>query len=532
MTVAEASADMDRAGPGLDGDPVETARDRARAAGLPLMRPEDWPEAISLPPGLSPAFLRDRRALPLGRDAEGRALVAVADPSDAALIEALGLALGGPVALRVASAPAILGRLAALGGAFDGGFPDAFPETTGAEPAEDTGDSALDAPVIALWDRLLAEAVRARATDLHLEPGPQAMTVRHRVDGLLRVVTTLPPATGRALVSRLKILSGLNIAERRLAQDGHIRAQIGGELRDLRCATLPLVDGEGAAVRILAARTTLPSVATLGLRAGAEGDLRAALAQSHGLILVTGPTGSGKTTTLAAATAEINQPHRKILSIEDPVEYRIPGVSQMQVNPQIGLSFASALRSFLRADPDVILVGEVRDAETARITVQAALTGHLVLTTLHTNSAADAVVRMIDMGLEPFLIAATLRCAVGQRLVRVLCRRCKTPVRSVPPFADTALRAAGLEPGAEVDCWAATGCEHCGHTGYYGRVALFEVMPMTAELRALILRGAPGPALAAEAARGGMVPMVADGILRALAGQTTFEEVLRVARDG
>jgi general secretion pathway protein E len=534
--MTDAAVTQPALGGGVDqgADPLALAQARAAAHGLALMRPEDWPASPSLPPALSHRFLREMQALPLGRSATGAYRVAVADPGNAAAIEALALALGAPLELSVASAPAILGRLQDLGGDGSGFALDAGAIHIGSDAADsdDPEDSALDAPAIAALDRLLAEAVQNRATDLHLEPGPQLMTVRHRVDGMLRVMTTLPPATGRAVVSRLKILAGLNIAERRLAQDGHIRAQIGGQTRDLRCATLPFVDGEGAAIRILAGRTTLPRLAALGLRPEAERDLRAGLGQSHGLILVTGPTGSGKTTTLAAATAEINAPHRKILSVEDPVEYRIDGISQMQVNPQIGLTFAGALRSFLRADPDVILVGEVRDAETARITVQAALTGHLVLTTLHTNSAASAVMRLVDMGIEPFLIAATLRCSVGQRLVRMLCRTCRTKTRAVPPFPDTTLRAAGLEPGAEVDCWVGAGCEHCGHTGYYGRMALFEVMPLTEDLRGHLLRGAAVSALHNEAVRQGMLPLIADGVLRALAGQTSFEEVLRVVQDG
>jgi general secretion pathway protein E len=515
-------------------DPLGLARARAERHGLPMMQAEDWPAEITLPQGLSLRFLRHAQAVPIGTNASGGAVVALADPADTSTIEALVLALGGPLELRVASGPAIIARLEALSGG-DGGLGlTAIVEQT-AHPAGDHDeieDSALDAPIIALLDRILAIAVESRATDIHFEPGPDGLTIRHRIDGMLRPVSLVPAASGRALVSRLKILAGLNIAERRLAQDGHIRATIAGQIYDLRCATLPLVDGEGAAIRILAGRASLLQLSSLGLEPKAEGGLRAALAQSHGLVLVTGPTGSGKTTTLAAATAEINAPHRKILSIEDPVEYRIAGVSQMQVNPAIGLTFASALRNFMRADPDVILVGEVRDSETARITVQAALTGHLVLTTLHTNSAAGAVVRLVDMGMEPYLIAATLRCSVGQRLVRALCRNCREQVEIVPPFAAATLRAAGMTPGEPVPAWAARGCDQCGQTGYYGRIALFEVMVMTEDLHGLLIRGATTSALHQAAVAQGMVPLVADGLNRVRAGQTSFEEVLRVVQDG
>jgi general secretion pathway protein E len=485
------------------------------------MEESDWPAAPILPQGLSRAFLRRSLMLPLGQGPDGIWTVAIADPAEAAL-PALKAALG-TVALRVASKPALLSRLEAL-------------QTTAAQThvpvEEDSQDSALDAPVIALLDRLLAQAVEARATDLHFEPGASEMTVRQRVDGMLRVAATLPAATGRALVARLKILAGLNIAERRLAQDGPVRAVIAGRSHDLRLATLPMVDGEGAALRILAGRQNLPTVAGLGLGAGAEAALTAALAQSHGLILITGPTGSGKTTTLAACTAAVNDPSRKIISIEDPVEYHIPGISQVQVNQAIGLGFAAGLRAFMRADPDVLLVGEVRDAETAEVTVQASLTGHLVLTTLHTNSAAGAVVRLAEMGVEPYLLAATLRLSVGQRLVRLLCRHCRVEAAGPLPFPPEIQRLCGHDPATPAAHWLAQGCDHCGRTGYYGRRAIFEVMPLTEALRARVLAGDGTTALHRAALEEGMVPLMADGLRRVLEGLTSVAEVLRVVQDG
>ena len=509
------------------GDPLETARRRAEEAGLPLMRDHDWPARIELPPGLSLRYLRAVLMLPLGEGPGGSVRLAVADPRDRSGQEALRAALGRPLDLMVASQPAILSRIEAMTAA-EPATPDdeRLPEAEGADM-----DSALDAPVIALLDRLLAQATEARATDLHFEPGPGAMVIRQRVDGLLRQVTTVPSVTGRALVARLKILAGLNIAERRRAQDGPIRASIAGQSRDLRCATLPMVDGEGAALRILAGRQALPRLDGLGLSSGPEADLRRALAYSHGLILITGPTGSGKTTTLAAAIGELNDPRRKIISIEDPVEYHIPGVSQVQVNPAIGLTFSAGLRAFMRADPDVMLVGEVRDAETANITVQASLTGHLVLTTLHTNSAAGAVVRLAEMGVEPYLLAATLRLGLGQRLVRRLCRSCRRPVNEPLPFPAATLSAAGIAPDAPVPAFAPEGCEHCGGTGYYGRDAVFEVMPVTEALRRRILEGAGTAALHAAALAEGMQPMLATGLAQVLNGTTSAQEVLRVVQD-
>lgn len=412
--------------------------------------------------------------LPLGRGADGRWRVAVADPSDVA-VPALRGALGD-VTFLVTSQPALLSRLDRL-------------QTTNlpsgvALAEDDPQDCALAAPVIALLDRLLAQAVEAWATDVHFEPGPTEMAVRQMVDGMLRPVANLPGATGRAVVARLKILAGLNIAERRLAQDGPVRAMVQGRVYDQRLATLPMVDGEGAALRSLAGRQSLPSIAGLGMQQGAEAALTSALTHSHGLILITGQTGSGKTTTLAAATGQVNDPRRKIISIEDPVEYHIPGISQVQVNPAIGLTFSAGLRAFMRADPDVLPVGEVRDAETAEVTVQAALTGHLVLTTLHTNSAAGAVVRLVEMGVEPYLLAATLRLSVGQRLVRLLCRHCRTEADAPLPFPDDLERLCGHDPATQVRHFTAHGCDHCGSTGYYGRRAIFEVMALTDALRA------------------------------------------------
>ena len=505
-------------------DPLALARTRAAAYGLPLMTEVDWPASAELPEGLSRAFLRRSLMLPLGRGEDGRWRVALADPSESGAVQALKAALGADLALLVASQPALMSRLDAMQSA----APAQLTETGDDDPQ----DSALDAPVIAFLDRVLAQAVEARATDLHFEPSKTEMHVRQRVDGMLRPVSSLPLATGRALVARLKILAGLNIAERRLAQDGPIRSVVAGRAHDLRLATLPMVDGEGAALRILAGRQNLPTIASLGLQSGAELALTAALANSHGLILITGPTGSGKTTTMAAATSYVNDPRRKIISIEDPVEYHVPGISQVQVNPAIGLTFSAGLRAFMRADPDILLVGEVRDAETAAVTVQASLTGHLVLTTLHTNSAAGAVVRLAEMGVEPYLLAATLRVSVGQRLVRLLCRHCRTTATGSLPFPDDIQRLSGHYPASPAQQWTAQGGDHCGRTGYYGRRAIFEVMPLTEPLRVKLLAGAGTTALHQAALAEGMQPMMADGLRRVMEGVTSVEEVLRVVQDG
>ncbi len=513
---------------GVIDDPLAEARRVAARAGLSLMAEGDWPDQILLPPDLSLRFLRTAMMLPLGVDpVTGAERVAMTNPDDHIQRAALSRALGRPIAPVIASIPALVARI--------DGLVDRAPvlPTDPSLPSEADGadDSALDAPTVALLDRILSRAVEARATDIHFEPGAQQMAVRQRVDGMLRLVMTVPAATGRALVARLKILAGLNIAERRLAQDGQIRTVIAGQKTDIRCATLPMIEGEGATLRLLAGQAQLPMLNQLGLTADAEQAFRQALDHSNGLILVTGPTGCGKTTTLASATAALNVPTRKIISIEDPVEYQIPGISQVQVNAPIGLTFAAGLRAFMRADPDVLLVGEVRDRETAAITVQAALTGHLVLTTLHTNSAAGAVVRLTEMGIERYLLAATLRLSIGQRLVRQLCRHCRRPDPTVSlPFPPAILARAG--GGAEVPpLWQAGGCNQCGGTGYFGRAAIFEVLTLGETLRKALLDGAGTAALHQAALAQGMVPLLADGLRQVLDGRTSIAEVVRVVQD-
>lgn len=513
----------------LAADPFTKARHLSEVSGLPLMVEADWPERINLPPDLSLAFLSSALLLPLAVPERGAVPVAVCNPHDTEALVTLERAIGRPLDLRIATQPALQMRLDRL---LHAHAPQAGTHGSATEVAElGEAEDASDVPAIRMLDKLLVQAVGRRATDIHFEPSESGMTLRQRVDGMLATVATVPPAMGRALVSRMKILAGMDIAEQRMAQDGHLRQSIGGRLYDLRCATLPLVSGEGLSIRILATAQSLPSIDRLGLSSTDEAVLRSALGRPNGLVLVTGPTGSGKTTTLAAAVALLNDPVRKIMSIEDPVEYRIAGVSQMQVNAAVGLDFAAALRAFLRADPDIIVVGEIRDAKTARIAVQAAMTGHLVLTTLHTNSAAGAAMRLLDMGVEHYLLAAGLAVSIGQRLVRRLCLHCAKAAQIVPPFAPEILRRHGLTPGKPVPAWHSVGCDHCGGTGYFGRLALFEVMPVTDDLRAMLRPGTTTAALHSAAIAAGMTALTSDGLRQALAGQTTFAEVLRVVQD-
>src|SRR5580704_1955147 len=401
--------------------------------------------------------------------------LAVADPTDTAALRAAEIVLGGPIDVVVASFEDIATVLAERLG------DDERERRETADPAiahsdddiESLRDMASGAPVVRALNDLLERAMELRASDIHIEPFRNGLVVRMRVDGLLRTVPSPPGALPQALISRIKILSGLNIAERRLPQDGAARVRIGRVEIDIRVATMPTQHGESAVLRLLPRDRGLLDIGKLGLAAPDERKLTRLLALPHGMIVITGPTGSGKTTTLATMLSILNEPTRKILTIEDPVEYEIPGINQSQVKPSIGLTFAAAMRSFVRQDPDVIMVGEVRDAETAHIAIHAALTGHLALTTLHTETAAAAVPRLLDLGVEGFLLKSTLRAVIAQRLVRILCDRCKVKrtLSHADVSADPRYVALGLQPGESVH--EPAGCERCGGTGYRGRSGVF-----------------------------------------------------------
>ncbi len=378
-----------------------------------------------------------------------------------------------------------------------------------------------DAPIIRLLNAILAEALNDKASDIHIEPYQQQSRVRFRLDGVLRTVLTPASHITPLLISRIKVMAKLDISEKRLPQDGRMSVRLGGRAVDLRVSTLPSAHGERVVMRLLDKGATKVSVGDLGMTPRQRETLARLIARPHGMILVTGPTGSGKTTTLYAALLEMDARERNIMTVEDPVEYDLPGISQTQINLRAGMTFARGLKAILRQDPDVVLIGEIRDGETAEIAVQASLTGHLVLSTLHTNTAAGAVVRLQDLGIDAFLLASTLRGVMAQRLVRVLCPHCKAPVE-----ADAATRArAGLAEGALI--FRPAGCGHCNHTGYLGRRALFELVGIDEGLQQLIHDGAGENAL--ESAIRATVPGIADEGLRLVGeGVTSLEEVLRV----
>lgn len=400
------------------------------------------------------------------------------------------------------------------------------------------GEIIKEAPVAKIVSTLLEYAIKGRASDIHIEPMEEKTRIRYRIDGILQERLVIPRKVHDSLVSRIKILSDLKIDERRLPQDGRFSFKIGDQIVDLRVSTLPTVNGEKVVMRILPKSGSAPTMSDLGLRGPALKAVETSITRANGIILVTGPTGSGKTTTLFSILSKINSPKVNIVTLEDPVEYQIPGVNQVQINPTAGLTFASGLRSFLRQDPNVIMVGEIRDSETAGLAIQAALTGHLVFSTLHTNSASGSLPRLLDMGAETFLLASSLILVMAQRVVRKICDQCRTEY--VPPevvWEDVKKVLGPLLVKEEhltdkkPKLYKGKGCEKCGDTGYEGRIGIFEVLPITEKIGRLVLERRPAQEIEKEASVEGMIIMKQDGYLKAVEGQTTIEEVLRVAQN-
>jgi general secretion pathway protein E len=397
------------------------------------------------------------------------------------------------------------------------------------EALDDLRALANQAPVIKLVNVMILEALRARASDIHLEATTDGLRVRYRVDGVLQEISHPPRQYQAAVISRIKIMAGLNIAERRLAQDGRIRLRLSDRELDLRVSITPALHGEGVVLRILDRGAGVRDLDELGLSQGVRQSFDQLIRQPHGVVLVTGPTGSGKTTTLYGAIRRLNLPGVKIVTVEDPVEYQMDGATQIPVNPKIGLTFAAALRSILRHDPDIIMVGEMRDRETAEIAIQAALTGHMVFSTLHTNDAPSGITRMVDMGVEPYLVAATVSGILAQRLVRMVCDSCAEIER--PPAAVMAQFDAALPDIPAPRFRRGRGCDACGGSGYRGRTGIYELMVLTEEIRSRIIAGAPLAEIRGLAEAGGLVPLRVAGWARACTGITTLAEVLRVTRE-
>ena len=510
----------------------EVADAYAACLGIPRLAGVDLPSQKIEIEGISPDFLKGSRVLPFDLDENGLGL-AMSNPLDAFALEAVAYAAGCKVRPFVAAQreiEATIERLYFENEALANAELESEPSVSSGDDIDRLRDLASEAPVIRLVQRLVTQAIERKASDIHIEPMEDRLSVRYRIDGLLREVETFPAQLKMSVVSRIKIMAHLNIAERRLPQDGRISLTVHGRETDFRIATSPTLHGESVVLRILDRRDVALDFVALGFEGASLEKMRKALGQPHGILLVTGPTGSGKTTTLYAALKELNSPDRKILTAEDPIEYTLERVNQVQVKPQIGHDFAHALRSFLRQDPDVIMVGEIRDAETARIGIQAALTGHLLLSTLHTNSAAGAVTRLLDMGIEDYLLSSTLTLVIGQRLVRRLCPKCRTPYAAPEPL----LKRFGvfeIPGGGEAILYKPKGCTACGGSGYAGRVAITEVLEIGEDIQKLILAKADTGAIERCATAAGMRTMNQDGIHKALVGLTTVEEVLRVTQN-
>ncbi len=522
---------------GLVGD-VALTRTLSKLLGIPLVAQSEWPDQ---PPDGVPvdgSFLAAHKIAVLA-DSDDKIVLAVADPFNQAAIDSISFLLERPVHLKLATAGEIerwlnrhFGRRPEEGGPADlESAASAGDDATG-EDVRRLEDMASEAPVIRLVHDLIVRAVESRASDIHIEPREDSVRVRYRIDGALQTVETLAVNLRAALTSRVKIMARLNIAERRLPQDGRIKITVRGREIDLRVSTMPTISGESVVLRILDRESIPLDFSTLGFGGGELETFQKLLSEPNGIILVTGPTGSGKTTTLYTALSSLNSPNSKLFTVEDPIEYQFTGINQINVNPKIGLNFASALRSILRQDPDIIMVGEIRDLETAEIAIRASLTGHLVLSTVHTNSAAATLTRLLDMGVEDYLLATSLKGVLAQRLVRRLCPDCAKDAPPSPAYLTKLKQLAGHPEFASPRLRDPCGCATCHNTGYRGRTAIYEMLTVTTPVRDQIVSTGTEAGIETVAVAGGMRTLLQNGVAKVLAGETTLEEVLRVTRVG
>jgi len=494
---------------------------------------DQYPLEMQLPETVSLRFLKNYHVIGLSHT-EDDITVTMMDPEDQFVINALRLATGKPIIAKV-------GLLSEIDAALDVQYgedrskmdklvDDLAVDDLGEEDLEHLKDLASEAPVIKMVNLIMQRAIETRASDIHIEPFEQTLKVRLRVDGVLQEIDAPNVKSTAAVISRIKIMAKLNIAERRLPQDGRIKVQMLGKELDLRVSTIPTMYGESVVIRLLDKENTVLDFAALGFSGRHLQQFIDILAQPHGIILITGPTGSGKSTTMYAALKQLNTSERKIITVEDPVEYQMEGINQIQAKPQIGLTFASALRSIVRQDPDVIMIGEMRDLETARIAVQSALTGHLVLSTLHTNDAAGGITRLLDMGLEEYLLTSTVNGILAQRLVRKLCPVCKEGYVA-PPELIKELRLRRFAPDGEIVLYKPVGCSACAGMGYRGRLAIIEFLPMTDPVRKLIMAHEEAGAIQKLAIAEGMETLYENGLVKVIQGITTLEEVMRVTSE-
>jgi type IV pilus assembly protein PilB len=525
---------------------VEMARDRGEPTGKVLLEtgvltPDQLAHAVAERFGLdyidlsifktdmgaaglmSPAAARRYQAVPVAYLDERTILVAMADPTNILAVDDIAMMTGLEVHRAVTSREDIDDLLNQLNRIEDA-IHDAAEEMPAEIEVTDLRDSADEAPVIKLVHSIIADAVQRGASDIHFDPAERETRVRFRVDGVVQDSTTVPRRMVPGVVSRIKIMAELDISESRRPQDGRMGIKVDGRQVDIRVLTMPTVDGESVVMRVLDKESVVMDLDALGMQDDQRERFEKAIRRSYGAVLVTGPTGSGKTTSLYAALTSVNSPDKTLITIEDPVEYHLDGVKQVQVNTKVDLTFATGLRSMLRADPNIIMVGEIRDRDTAQIAVEAALTGHLVLSTLHTNDAPTAITRLVEMGIEPFLVASSIECVVAQRLARTLCSGCRAETK----VSKATLTGHGFRVSAGISAWEAVGCRRCGGTGYKGRTGLYETMPITDEIRSLVLQRASASEVAEVAVAQGMRRLREDGLDKVKQGLTTVEEVVRV----
>lgn len=511
----------------------------SRYLRIKLALTQDYPSMPVEDTGIAINYMRAVELVPLYEtevESEIELSIAMVAPQDQFTMDALEMATGKTIRPLLGLPSEIKSNIERLyaneGKDTDGGMDfEITGDNSDLDDIEHLKDMASEAPVIRLVNQIMTGAMSSRASDIHVEPFEDHLTIRYRIDGVMQEQDSPAPQLIPAIISRIKLMARLNIAERRLPQDGRIQLRAQGKEIDMRVSTVPTMYGESIVMRILDKKSIKLDLETLGFSDENFQKIQDQLKQPHGVLLVTGPTGSGKTTTLYSALSQLNTTETKILTVEDPVEYELEGINQIQANPKIGLTFSDALRSIVRQDPDVIMIGEMRDAETARIAIQSALTGHLVLSTIHTNDAGSGVTRLLDMGVEDYLLTSSVNGILAQRLVRRLCPQCRSSKPAEPEIVEE-LELRRYQPTGDLKVWQANGCPACSNTGYKGRSAVHEVLIMDDDIRRLVLKHADGGAIQEQAVKAGMTTLYEDGIKKALDGVTTLEEVLRVAEEG
>jgi len=510
----------------------DVAQALATVSGISVLTPTDYPEDSVLPDDISLRFLKESHAVSISAD-EHKIVIAVVDPENSFIKPALSLKCEMPIELKIGLLSDIdkaIERQYGGGKSQMGQITDNLDASDSEDDIEHLKDLASEAPVIRMVNLVFQRALENKASDIHFEPFENALIIRLRIDGVLQQIEGPSVSATAAIISRIKLMAKLNIAERRLPQDGRIKIQMQGKEIDLRVSTTPTMYGESVVIRLLDKENIVFDFASLGFEEANQKQFIQALNKPHGIILITGPTGSGKSTTLYTALSYLNTPGQKIITVEDPVEYQLQGVNQIQAKPKIGLTFSSALRSIVRQDPDIIMIGEMRDLETAKIAVQSALTGHMVLSTLHTNDAAGGLARLLDMGLDDYLLTSTVNGILAQRLVRKLCMYCREPYQPLPEV----MKEKGLTrflKNDQLTLYHAKGCKECGDIGYSGRLAIIEFLVMNDAIRKMVMEHKESGLIQEEAVRGGMLSIYQDGLAKVARGMTTLEEVLRVTTE-